>query len=148
MQYASHGRHCGGMVTGGHPMVRKYMKAERRRHKLTQDELAKEVGATRNTIIKLESGARVDEGIESAVETRWGWEIGSLDLIRSGGKPILANVSARLDQELRQIRDSVAKGTISPEFGARLEEKVRGDYEPSRKSDEEDTDGRFGGRHG
>lgn len=132
-----------------HQMVRKYLRLERQRRGWNQMDLAKAAGIkSRTTIRKLEDGLRLSEGIEGAVEEAVGWEVGSLDAIRADGRPILKSASAKLEQELRQIRDSVAKGTISPEFGARLEEKVRSDYEPSRQSDEEDTDGRFGRRHG
>jgi DNA-binding XRE family transcriptional regulator len=67
-------------------MVRKYLTAARRERRMTQAELASAVGVTRNTIIKLESGLAVDEGIEGRIEKVFGWGIGSLDALRKGSK--------------------------------------------------------------
>lgn len=95
-------------------MARKYLKAARAELNMTQAEVARAVGAVRNTIIKLESGGVVDEGIEGRVEKLYGWAIGSLDTIRAGGRPTPADVevaSVPASQlAVREMADCILEG--------------------------------------
>jgi transcriptional regulator with XRE-family HTH domain len=72
-------------------MVRKYVRRERLRRGWSQTDLARAAGIkSKTTVVTLEGGRRISEGYEGAIEEAFGWQIGSLDRIRSGGEPILA----------------------------------------------------------
>lgn len=64
---------------------------------MTQQDLADAVGVTRNTIIKIESGRPVEEGIEADVEDKLGYELGSLDDMRAGREPTLKDADTPED---------------------------------------------------
>lgn len=78
------------MNTSG--MVRKHIRAERKARGWNQTDLARAAGIrSKTTIVDLEAGRKLSEGNEGAVERALGWRIGSLDRIRNGGEPELAD---------------------------------------------------------
>lgn len=74
-------------------------------------DLARAAGIkSRATIQKLEGGLKLSEGLEGAIEEAFGWRIGSLDRIREGGEPILADAGGELvprDEFERKVVDSI-----------------------------------------
>lgn len=69
-------------------MVRRYVRAERERRGWSQGDLARAAGGiSRTTVADLESGRRLREGKEAAIEAALGWPLGTLDSIRAGGAP-------------------------------------------------------------
>jgi len=79
-------------------MVRKWLRLERRERGWNQDDLAEAAGIkSRTTIRKLESGLKLSEGVEGAVEQALGWELGDLDRIRSGGQPTRSDAAGSKD---------------------------------------------------
>lgn len=74
--------------------VRKYIRARREQLKWSQTDLAREAGGiSRTTVKSLEDGSALREGKEAAIETALGWQIGSIDAIRQGGEPTMAERS-------------------------------------------------------
>lgn len=74
-------------------------------------DLARAAGIkSRATIQKLEHGLRLSEGIEGAIEEALGWKIGSLDHVREGGEPMLADAGGELvplDDFERKVVESI-----------------------------------------
>jgi transcriptional regulator with XRE-family HTH domain len=114
---------------------------------MTQAELASAVGVTRNTIIKLESGIAVGEGIEGAVEKLLGWELGSLDAIRDGGRPMIAGPGNSGDLYAQERRDEVEEAMWSVK-GASRAQKYEAIFERRIRMAREQQDGRQLGQTG
>jgi DNA-binding XRE family transcriptional regulator len=130
-------------------MVRKYLVAARRGLRMTQAQLANAVGVTRNTIIKLESGIAVGEGIEGAVERLLGWDLGSLDAIRNGGRPMIAAPGGNSGGGLyaRERRDEVEEAMWSVD-GASDEQKYAAIFKRRMRMAREQQDGHQLGQTG
>lgn len=110
-------------------MVRKYLRAERKARGWNQADLARAAGIrSKTTIVDLEAGRRLSEGSEGAIETAVGWEIGSLDEIRAGGRPILAEQPKRYprDPEKQEVWDELGDYFSNDERAAIVEEVIRG----------------------
>jgi transcriptional regulator with XRE-family HTH domain len=114
---------------------------------MTQAQLASAVGVTRNTIIKLESGIAVGEGIEGEVEKVFGWELGSLDAIRNGGRPMIAAPANSGDLYKRERRDEVEEA-IWLVKGASDEQKYEAIFERRIRMAREQQDGHQLGQTG
>lgn len=85
------------------------MKAARVARDWDQVDLARHAGVSRGTVQKLERVGVLSEENEYRIEHALGWEEGSLDEVRSGGKPIVkaAQNVPPTDPEERAIYDSM-----------------------------------------
>lgn len=95
--------------------VRRHVRAAREEHGWSQIGLARAARVSRGTVQNLENGLRLSEGKESRIEKALGWKIGSLDRIRNGDEPVLAedeivaDLSPRDDYEEEVVASSLPR---------------------------------------
>lgn len=95
--------------------VRRHVRAAREECGWSQIGLARAARVSRGTVQNLENGLRLSEGKESKIEKALGWKIGSLDRIRNGDEPVVADdaiaadLSPRDDYEEEVVASSLSR---------------------------------------